>query len=147
MAIKLEDSVNHKIATLAGLLKRQVFRIIAENKLNITPDQWVILYYLWQEDGLTVGSLASLSKKDFGNITRIIDKLVKLEYVEKRKSDIDSRVSHIFLLPGAEEIKESIQKCWKQSTDIALKGINDSEKSLMLNLLDRIESNILEEME
>ena len=143
MKIDLDKSVNHRIAMLAVSLKRQVFRLIADNKVDITPDQWVILYYLWEEDGLPVGLLATKTRKDFANTTRIIDKLVKQKYVEKRKSETDSRVSHIFLLKRAHDIKESIHKCWEESTEIAMKGIDASEKLVLLNLLDRIENNVL----
>jgi DNA-binding MarR family transcriptional regulator len=147
MKIDLDKSVNHRIAMLAVSLKRQVFRLIADNKLDITPDQWVILYYLWEEDGLPVGLLASKTRKDFANATRIIDKLEKQKYVEKRKSETDSRVSHIFLLKKAHDIKESIHKVWEESTEIAMNGIDESEKLVLLHLLDRIENNVLAQNE
>lgn len=147
MEFKLETSVNHNIGTLAVLLKRQVFRIIADNELEITPDQWVILYYLWQENGLSVGKIASQAKKDFANVTRIIDKLEKLGYVIKRKSDKDSRMSNIFVLPKADLIKDKIQKCMLVSTDIALNGIEEEEQISFLNTLAKIEKNILENLE
>lgn len=143
MEIKLENSVNHRIAILASLLKRQIFRVIAENNLKITPDQWVIMYYLWQENGLSVGEIAKRSKKDFANVTRIIDKLEKAGFVRKEKSEKDSRSSIIFILPEANEIKDDIQNCWKQSMDIALEGIDESEQQQLLALITRIENNIL----
>jgi hypothetical protein len=48
---KLEDSDNQRMASLALLLKRLVFRIIAKNELEITLEQWVVIYYLGQENG------------------------------------------------------------------------------------------------
>lgn len=99
-----------------------------------------MLYYLWEEDGLTVGLLAKNAKKDFANTTRIIDKLVKQKYVEKRKSETDSRVSHIYLLKRANDIKESVHHCWEESTNIAMKDINATEQLVLLN---RIENNVL----
>ncbi|MDR3706268.1 MAG: MarR family transcriptional regulator [Paludibacteraceae bacterium] len=147
MEYNLDNTINHRIATLAILLKRQVYRIIAENNLEITPEQWVIMYYLWKENGLSIGEIAAKSKKDFGNVTRIIDKLEKLEYVNKRKNDKDSRIINIYLLPKAEDIKEPITKCWEKSTNITLKGISDSEQEILLNILNKIENNILENLE
>ena len=147
MEPKLENTVNHRIASVASLLKRQIFRIIAENELEITPEQWVILYYLWQENGLAIGDIAARSKKDFANVTRIVEKLGKLGYVEKRKSPADNRISNIFILPKADKIKDKIHKCWKESTDIALKGINKTDQKYFLTILDKIESNILEKLD
>ena len=146
MEFKLEDSVNHRIATLAGLLKRQVFRIIAENKLDITPEQWVVMYCLWQENELSVGEISNRTKKDFGNITRIVTKLEKLGYVNKVKSKEDSRRTNIHILPKADEIKEKLQKCRKVSTDIAMRGISENEQKEFINILEKIENNVLENL-
>ncbi len=146
MKYKLENSVNHRIATIATLLKRQVFRVIAENNLEITPEQWVVMYYLWQDNGLSVGEISKRTHKDFANVTRIIAKLEKLGYVSKNKSKKDSRSSIIHILPKADEIKDKIQNCWKQSTELALDNISQSEQEQLLQLLDKIENNILKNM-
>ena len=147
MEFNLDHTVNHRIATVAILLKRQVYRIIAENKLEITPEQWVVMYYLWKENGLSVKEIASRSRKDMGNVTRIVDKLSKLGYVSRRKSEKDSRVSNIYILPKAEEIKEKIQNCWHESSEIAVNGISDAEQQLLLGILDKVEKNILENLD
>jgi len=146
MDFKLEDSINHRIATLSVLLKRQIFRIIAENKLNITPDQWVVMYYLWQENELSVGELSNRTKKDFANTTRIVDKLEKLGYVNKVKSKKDSRSTNIHILPKADEIKETIKNCWKESTDLAMRGISEDDQKNFINIIEKIEKNILENL-
>lgn len=143
MENKLEDLVNHRIATLAILLKRQAFRIIAKNELEITPEQWVVLYYLWQEDGLTIGEIAIRSKKDFANVTRIIEKLEKIGYICKTKSETDNRSYNIYLLPKAEEIKAKVQNCWKESSELALEGISESEQQYLLEIIGKVENNVL----
>jgi MarR family transcriptional regulator, organic hydroperoxide resistance regulator len=143
MENKLENLVNHRVALLAALLKRQVFRIIAKNKLEITPEQWVVIYYLWLENGLTVGEIANRSKKDFANVTRIIDKLEKMGYISKRKNDEDNRSFKLYILPKAEEIKDKVQDCWKESSELALKGISESEQQYFLKILEKIENNTL----
>jgi len=132
---------------LAVLMKRQVYQLIAASNLKITPDQWVVMYYLWQENGLSVGEIARRSKKDFANVTRIVDKLEKMEYVTKRKSKMDGRISHVFIQAKADEIKSDIQKCWKQASDIALNKISDAEQKQLMEILEKIETNILKRIE
>ena len=146
MNYNLDKSVGHNIATLAVLLKRQVFRLISENQLEITPDQWVIMYYLWVENELSIGELSKKSKKDFANVTRIVDKLVKLGYVEKQKDEIDNRITKVFILTKADNIKSKVENCWRESTEIALKGISNEEQQVLLGLLKRIEDNVVEKM-
>lgn len=144
MNYNLDESLGHNISILSALLKRQVFRIIAENELPITPDQWVILYYLWQKDGLSISELAVKSKKDFANLTRIIDKLVKLGYVVKRKDNADSRKTIVYVLPHAETIRHKIETCWEDATNTIEKGISVEEQRMMIDLIRRIERNVEE---
>lgn len=146
MNINLEDIVNHRISILALLMKRQVFKILAEKNLKITPDQWVVMYYLWEENGLSIGEIARRSKKDFANVTRIVDKLEKRKYVARRKSKKDSRSYNVFILSKAEEIKEDIQNIWKQVSDIALTGISLVEQKQLTKTLIKIENNILKSL-
>lgn len=147
MDIKLENVVNHRISIIAVLMKRQVFKILAEKNLDITPDQWVVMYYLWEENGLSVGEIARRTKKDFANVTRIIDKLEKRKYVTKRKSKNDSRSYNVFIKPKTEKIKEELQSIWKQAADTALSGIGKTEQKQLMETLSKIENNMLRSLE
>ncbi len=147
MKINLEESANHRVAMLGALLKRQIFRIIAKNKVEITPDQWVILYYLWQTDGLSIGELADKTNKDFANVTRIVNKLEQAGYVEKIKCSTDSRKLSVHVLPKADGIKDIVQQCWQESMDIALKGVSIEEQKKLIEIIDKMENNILDGLE
>ncbi len=139
----LDDIINHRIAILATLIKRHIFRIISEKNLDITPDQWVVLHYLWQENGLSIGDIANRSKKDFANVTRIVDRLKSMGYVSKRKSKTDGRSFNVYILPKADEIRNDIQNCWQRSSEEALNGITKSEQNQLLDILDKIERNVM----
>lgn len=147
MDFNLENIINHRISMLALLMKRHVLKLIADNHLDITPEQWVVMFYLWQENGLSIGEIASRSKKDFANVTRIVDKLIKMEYVTKKKSKKDGRIFHVFIQPKADEIKDDIQNCWKQASDIALNELSMSEQQQLEKILAKIENNISSDLE
>lgn len=140
---RLSDKINHRIVVSATLLKRQIHRIISEEKLEITPDQWTILSYLWDENGLTVGELASRSLKDFANVTRIVDKLQKQAYVTKTKNEKDSRSFLVFYTDKAMDIKEHVERCQKRSTAISMEGLSETEKEIFLQIIKKIEANSL----
>lgn len=143
----LENVINHRISVLTLLMKRHVLKLISNNNLTVTPEQWIVLFYLWQEDGLSIGEIARRSKKDFANVTRIVDKLIKMKYVTKVRSRKDGRIFHVFIQPKADEIKKDVQNCWKQASDVALNGINMSEQEQLMEILVKIENNILKELE
>ena len=147
MDIKLENIVNHRISLIAVLMKRQVFKILADKNLEITPDQWVVMFYLQEENGLSIGEIARRSKTDFANVTRIVDKLEKRKYLTKKKCKKDSRVYNVFILQKAAEIKEDIQNIWKQASDIAFNGIKISEQQQLMETLIKIENNVLKSLD
>lgn len=143
----LDQQINHRIAILAGLLKRQIYRIIAEEQLDITPEQWVVLSYLWEENGLSIGTIAQRSRKDFGNVTRIIDKLSKQQYVTKKRSKEDARSTLIYYTDKAMGIKSKVEQCQQRSLNISLAGVSAEEQELLLRLINRMEKNSLRFLE
>lgn len=140
---RLDFTVNHRIVTVAGMLKRQIFRIITAGGVEITPEQWNILSYLWIENDLSVGELVSRSKKDFANVTRIVDKLAARGYVVKRRNDKDARSVHIRATELGLSIREQVEKCWDQSLAISLNGVSPEEQQAMLDILKKIETNVI----
>jgi DNA-binding MarR family transcriptional regulator len=94
-----------------------------------------------------VGEIARRSKKDFANVTRIVEKLEKQGYVSKTKSKKDSRISNVFILPKADEIKEDIQDVWKQASDIALNEVSEKEQEQLMEILAKIEKNVSKSLE
>lgn len=140
----LNRSVNHRIAITTGLLRRMIFRIIAESGVDITPDQWSILNCLWGNDGLTIKEIVTKSRKDFANVTRMIEKLEKSGYVTKVKNKKDGRSSLVYLTEKAYEAKPIIENCWKSSIPITLNGVSEIECDIVLKVLFKIEENILD---
>lgn len=147
MNTELDRNINHRLAIISSLAKRLIFRVISESGLSITPDQWSLLYYLWKKDGLTIGEIAQYSKKDFANVTRIVDKLLRDGYVKKEKDMSDKRSWRVFILPQAIEIKETVQKMQHETMQQSLAGISSTEQEFLLDILTRMESNITEQLE
>lgn len=140
----LDENINHQLATTANTLKRLAYRMISEKGLDITPEQWVILYHLWSEDGLPLGELSQRSEKDFANVTRIVDKLIANGYVKKQKNEADGRSYNISLLPHADTIKDKVIACWQEGTTILTRGMDEGEKETFLRLLKKAKRNLQE---
>ncbi len=142
MISELDKNINHRMAVIAALAKRLIYKSLNDEGLEITPDQWALLYYLWAEDGLTVGEIAGLSKKDFSNVTRIIDKLVRDGYVEKRNDIRDKRSFRVFLRPKANAIRERVEKVRNKTMSESISGISSEDQEFLLEILRVMEANI-----
>lgn len=104
----------------------------------------MVLYYLWNENGYSLSMLTEKSKKDFANVSRIVDKLVKAGYIEKRKSETDSRSYNVFLLSHAESIRDKVISCWQEATEILMNGIPLEKQEMLLDLFSTMEKKLSE---
>ncbi len=138
----LEKSINHTIVQASILLRRQIFSLFKKNNIEITPEQWIVLYYLWEQDGLSLGELAKKTKKDNANITRIINRMENQGLLNKSIKDNDKRFFYLFLTEEAYRIKPSVYKSILSSTDICSKGLSVKEQETFLLLLNKIISNM-----
>ncbi len=136
--IELDKSVNHHIALSAMMIKRVFYKILNENKLSITPEQWSILYYLSEIASLTVSELAELTFKDFANISRITHKLEVAGLIKKHKNSTDKRISKFFITDTGKKLVNQVHQCAYKSTNIAMQGIEPQEREIILKSLKQI---------
>jgi len=139
--VNLEKSVNHHIAISAIMIKRVFFKILSDNKFDITPEQWNILYHLNESNGMTIGKLSELTYKDFANMSRISQKLETAGFIEKKRDKKDKRIFKLFITEKGQELNKQLHQCAYKSTDIALEGIDNQTRELMVNNLKQIITN------
>ncbi len=139
--IDLSKSVNHHLAISAIMIKRVFFKILNDNNLDITPEQWNILYYLDQSDGITISELSQATYKDFANMSRICQKLELAGFITKKRDEIDKRVFKLFITEKGQELNMQLHQCAYKSTNIALEGIDNQTRELMVNNLKQIITN------
>ena len=80
---------------------------LQSNGLDITIEQWRILFYLWKEDGINQQELAKRSKKEKSTITRQIDILEKKGLIIRRSQSSDKRNKQIFLTQQGKLIEDN----------------------------------------
>ena len=56
--------------------------------LNLTIEQWSVLYHLWKQDGISQQELCNATFRDKPSITRLVDNLEKLQLVKRVASDL-----------------------------------------------------------
>ena len=62
---------------LSAAINRKLYRSFRKLSIDITPEQWTVLYYLWSRDGVTQQELCNVTFKDKPSMTRLIDNLEK----------------------------------------------------------------------
>ncbi len=139
--INLETSINHHIAISAIMIKRVFYKILSNHDLKITPEQWVLLNYISESNGYTIGELSGLSVKDFANTSRMIQKLDIAGFITKKADPADKRISKLYLSKEGKDLIEQLHQCAFESTNIAIEGIDKEIQEIVLHTLKKVISN------
>jgi DNA-binding MarR family transcriptional regulator len=124
------------------LLTAHLQNDLQENNIDITIEQWRILFYLWKEDGINQQELAKRSKKEKSTITRQVDALEKKGLIIRRSLDQDKRNKQIFLTQQGNLIKEDALNTAREITKKAESNINKVELEVFKKVLHEIIENL-----
>ncbi|MBK5719470.1 MarR family transcriptional regulator [Dysgonomonas sp. Marseille-P4677] len=128
-------------------INRMMYRNFRKAGLDITPEQWSVLAFLWREDGVTQQTLCNSTFKDKPSMTRLIDNLAKQNLVYRNASTTDRRSNYIHLTDLGRSIKEKANKAVYETVDAALAGIDESGQKQVRFLLAAVFGNISEALQ
>ncbi|MDH6308278.1 DNA-binding MarR family transcriptional regulator [Dysgonomonas sp. PFB1-18] len=123
-------------------INRMMYRNFRREGLDITPEQWTVLAFLWKEDGVTQQTLCNSTFKDKPSMTRLIDNLTKQNLVYRNASTSDRRSNYIFLTELGRSIKDKANKAVYETMDAALAGIDEEGLKQVRFLLAAVFGNI-----
>lgn len=129
-------------AMAATAIARRMQKNFRASGLEITTEQWSILYHLWKEDGINQQQLCERTFRDKPSITRLIDNLVKQGLVERKSNKNDKRVNFIFLTAVAKNLQQQTIDIANQTMDEALVGITKDEIETVKNVLQKVYDNL-----
>lgn len=128
-------------------INRMMYRNFKKEGLDITPEQWTVLAFLWKQDGVTQQTLCNSTFKDKPSMTRLIDNLAKQDLVYRNASTQDRRSNYIYLTDLGKSIKEKANKAIYTTMDAALAGIDENGLKQVRTLLAAVFGNIREALE
>ena len=112
--------------------------------LNLTIEQWSVLYHLWKQDGLSQQELCTSTFRDKPSITRLVDNLEKLQLVKRVASDSDRRINLINLTRQGAKLQEQTLLLAEETLTEALEGIPEENISLCKEILQQVYDNLSE---
>ncbi len=133
-------SMLNGIASLA--LVRRMQKNFRAAGLEITIEQWGILYHLWKEDELSQQELCIRSFKDKPSITRLIDNLEKQNFVVRNASETDRRINKICLTESGKNLQDQTIEIANQTMDEALVGVHKQDIETVRMVLQTVYSNL-----
>ena len=141
----LENIVNYQIYRSARILRMKFKRDMEKAGLDITQEQYFILFKLWRKDGQYQAELADDLFNDMPNITRILDKLVRKGLVTRKTDDTDRRKFRIYLTDSGRYLRSVYLEQAPVSRIEDYKDLTIDDLEHLKRILYIIEKNIIGE--
>jgi len=137
---ELYSVINGMASTAVARRLQKNFRLAG---LEITIEQWSVLYHLWKQDALSQQELCNRTFRDKPSITRLIDNLEKQKLVKRIPSKEDRRINLVCLTDAAKLLQDKTIELANQTMDEALIGVHKNEIEIVKQVFQKVYDNLL----
>ncbi|HET7090814.1 MAG TPA: MarR family transcriptional regulator [Anaerolineae bacterium] len=140
MSHPLDDYIGYRILQIHRAHRSRAEAAL--NQLGLHTGQEMLLFHLWNEEGLTQSQLVDQLCVEPPTVTKTLQRLEQAGLVERRQDAEDARVSRVYLTPKGRALKAQVKKIWENLEALTVQGLSEVEKALMRRLLDQINNNL-----
>jgi DNA-binding MarR family transcriptional regulator len=137
---ELYSVINGMASTAVARRLQKNFRLAG---LEITIEQWSVLYHLWKQDGLSQQELCNRTFRDKPSITRLLDNLEKQKLVKRMPSKDDRCINLVCLTEPAKLLQDKTIELANQTMDEALIGVGKNEIEIVKQVFQKVYDNLL----
>lgn len=127
---------------VSAAINRKLYRNFRQGNLEITPEQWTVLLFLWEKDGVTQQELCNATFKDKPSMTRLIDNMERQHLVVRISDKRDRRTNLIHLTRTGRELEHDARRIANTTLLEALRGLKIEELAVSQEVLRKIFDNI-----
>ena len=140
---KLNSIIFYNIDKAIRAYRNYAQRQLKAHGFSITIDQWLIIKAILENPGITQNEIGDLVFKDNASVTRIIDLMVKSEYITRHVHPDDRRKTNLEVTDSGKKVIKEVQNIVENNREVALKGVSKDELEMMYSALLKISENCL----
>jgi MarR family transcriptional regulator, transcriptional regulator for hemolysin len=138
---KIDEILFYTLEKSIKVYRKFALSQITNKGFNITIDQWLILKTLQENKQLSQNQIAELVYKDVASLTRILELLVKKNFVKRKISVTDRRKFDLVITETGNLMIKNIYPIIIENRKQALKGLNKENITKLKSLLEKMISN------
>ena len=123
-------------------IARRLQKNFKESDIDITIEQWSVLYHLWKEEGQSQQQLCEATFRDKPSITRLVDNLEKSKLVKRVASKDDRRSNLIYLTKEGKTLEEKTMEVANRTLNEALVGVTNGQVEIAKEVLQMVYDNL-----
>ncbi len=132
-----------------GFLVKDVSRLWVRHfeqraaQLGMSLTHCKVLVYLSRNEGATQARLAELSDTDPMTLVRVLDRMERDGWIERRADPTDRRAYRLYLEPASDPVLAEIMRIGDKVRSEALVGLSATEREQMMSMLERVRGNLV----
>ncbi len=134
------ESLGRSLGEVCRLKHKRMHTLL--HGLGLHRGQPSVLRALWEEEGLTHTELTRRLNVRPATITKMIARMERAGFVERRSDPHDQRISRVYLTETGRNIREEVQRIWHTLDEETLAGFTPQEQELLRQFLLRIRENL-----
>lgn len=136
-----EHYIGYMIADVGRLLRTVFDRRVRQ--LGLTRPQWTVLTRLHSRPGLSQSEVADLLEIEKPTAGRLIDRLERKGWVERRRDPRDRRVNRMHLTAKGRKLHTAIWPVAAGTVDDALEPLTVRERKQFTQVMRRVKAKLL----
>jgi DNA-binding MarR family transcriptional regulator len=112
--------------------------------LGLYHGQPSVLNALWEQEGMTQSELSDALNRSPSTITKMVQRMEKAGFVERRDDPQDERISRVYLTEVGHNVRSAVEEIWHSFAAQAFTAFTEQELAQFYALLQRLYENIEE---
>ncbi len=133
-------SVIYVVGSLVRGLSSQTFN---EKNFGITPEQYLILLLIMENEGVYQRQICEITLKDRANVARIVEILLQKELITKKTDSNGRRIYKIIATEKGRELIKTIEPYDLEMRKFITRGITEEELNITRKTLEKIKTNVI----
>ncbi len=143
ISARLRMNIASAVVRTHTAYRLKLLSVFMQAGLDITPDMYFILRYLWgEQDGSRQQELADKTGKDKASLTKLLDNLEKRNLVKRTADETDRRSKRVWLTASGKKLKNKVYPLALSVVEMAEKGISRNDLRHAQLVLEYIYNNI-----
>ena len=143
--IDFENSIAPWLGKTSKIVDYYMLELLNQFDLDLSKEQLITLKKLHDEDGLNQNELAFLTFRDKSSLARLLSKMEKKDFIQRRQHKDDKRINQVFLTVKGRAVYKKSLPALKKLINTMEQDITEDEKKHIIKILKKVQFNFTQE--
>lgn len=132
--------IGYLISDVARLMRASFDRRMRQ--IGLTRAQWQVLSLLHHRPGASQTELAEMLEVERATAGRMVDRLERKNWVERRADATDRRINRLYLTAEAKDVQSDMGRIAEDMMDDAMASLAHSEREFLAGMMERMKLSL-----